>query len=183
MVSQLTKEVIAYFDKESHIYETIRWRGDFVSRYDFEVTREALTSLVDKSELFLDMGCDLGTRLEELHRNNKTCIGIDVSLEMLRLCRAKNLPNIVVLADCHKLPFRDYVFDTTIASRVFIYVDFEVALKEVKRVLKNGRFILLVQVERRSIYFKLWNSLRRDKKFLETEWVFEDRDKKLHNPS
>ena len=165
----MSKEVIEYFDKESDRYERIRWRGNFVSQYDFKVTREALTSLRDESELFLDMGCGPGTWLEELHRNHKTYVGIDGSYSMLRLCKKKHLPNVnMVLADCHKLPFRDHSFDTVMSSRVFIYLDLETALKEVKNVLKDsGSFILLIQVERRSIYFKLRNSLKRSDKFLE----------------
>ena len=79
----MMKEVVEYFDKESHMYEEIRWRGNFVSQYDFEVTREALTSLEDESEFFLDMGCGPGTWLEELHRNHKTCVGIDISHRVL----------------------------------------------------------------------------------------------------
>ena len=163
------KEVIEYFDKESHMYEGIRWRGNFVSRYDFSVTKEALMPLLNGSDFLIDLGCGPGTWLKEFHRNHKRCVGVDISREMLKLCMKKHLPNVdVVLADCHKLPFRDQVFDTTLSSRVFIYLDLGKALRETNRILKdNGSLVLLVQVERQSLYFKLRERLKKSIKFLE----------------
>jgi len=165
----MTKDVQKYFDEESSSYERIRWRGNFVSRYDFKVTREALTSLMDKTEAFLDMGCGPGTWLEEYSKHYGMGVGVDLSKKMLQICKRKRLPNVsLILADCHRLPFRERVFDTILSSRVFIYLNLETALNETKRVLKNnGNFILLIQIERRSLYFKLREYLRKSEKFLE----------------
>jgi len=124
--------------------------------------------LMNESEAFLDMGRGPGTWLQEYSKNYKMGVSIDLSKKMLKLCKKKRLPNVnLVITDCHKLPFRDDVFDTILSSRVFIYLNFETALNDVKRVIKNdGSFILLVQIERRSMYFKLRESLRKSEKFL-----------------
>ena len=163
------KEVMEYFNKESSLYEKIRWRGNFVSQYDFKVTKKALTSIVSESDFLVDLGCGPGTWLKEFHKNHKICVGIDISHEMIRLCQKKNLPNVdLIIADCHNLPFQDRVFDTILSSRVFIYLDFEKALKEADRILKeNGSAILLIQIKRQSLYFNLRESLKKSVKFLE----------------
>jgi len=166
----MSRDIKEYFDNESSIYERIRWRGNFVTEYDFDVTKEALRSLMDNdSEFFLDIGCGPGIWLEEFCTKKKICVGIDISDKMLKICKRKHLPNVdLVVADCHKLPFRDEIFTSILSSRVFIYLRLEEALKEVKRVLKEKNcFILLVQIERKSLYFKLWRFLKKSKKFLE----------------
>ncbi len=166
----MTRDVQEYFDRESTSYESIRWRGNFVSRYDFKVTREALISLLDRAEYFLDIGCGPGVWLEEFQQEFEMGVGIDISKKMLEICKEKRLPNLsLVLADCHQLPFRDNVFSTILSCRVFIYLDLQRALNEAKRVLRNdGSFILLVQVKRRSIYHSLRERLRKSGKFLQT---------------
>jgi ubiquinone/menaquinone biosynthesis C-methylase UbiE len=164
----MTREVQKYFDEESDRYEDIRWRGSLVSRSDFRVTREALTPLVDKSELFLDMGCGTGVWLEECLETYEIGVGVDLSRKMLELCKRRRLPSVnLVLADCHRLPFRDCVFDAILSSRVFIYLNLETALSEAKRVLRDeGGLVLLVQIDKPKLV-RLRDRLERRVKFLE----------------
>jgi len=128
------------------------------------------TPIMNESKSFIDLGCGPGTWLNEFHEDHTWCVGVDVSSEMLKLCLRRRLPNVdLVRADCHRLPFRDQVFDNALSSRAFIYLDFGKALREVNRILKNkGSIVLLVQVERQSLYFKLRERLKKSTKFLET---------------
>jgi len=162
-------EVKDYFDKESSTFEKMRWIGNFVSQYDFRVTKEAFIPLMKESDVLLDLGCGPGTWLKEVHHNFKRCIGVDVSPKMLQLCSEKHLLNVdLVCADCHNLPFRNQIFETIISLRVFIYLDLAKALKEAHRILKqDGYMVLLIQVLRQSPYFKLRECLKPGTKFLE----------------
>src|SRR4030042_3804763 len=120
----VTKKVKEYFDEESSSYERIRWRGSFVSRYDFVVTKESLASLVEESEVLLDLGCGPGVWLENLSDKFKIGVGVDISRQMLKMSKKRGLSNAnLVLADCHSLPFRKGIFDAVLSSRVFIYLD------------------------------------------------------------
>ncbi len=163
-----TREVKEYFEEESSSYERIRWKGSFVSRYDYIVTKESLTSLVERVEILLDLGCGPGVWLENLSDRYKIGVGVDISRQMLRISRGKGLGNTnFIVADCHNLPFREGAFEAVISSRVFIYLDLDRALSETKRVLRNGGYVvLLVQNERRSMYHMLRERLRKSSRFL-----------------
>jgi ubiquinone/menaquinone biosynthesis C-methylase UbiE len=98
-------------------------------------------------------------------------VGVDLSRKMLELCKRRRLPSVnLILADCHNLPFRDFVFDAIMSSRVLIYLNLEIALNEAKRALRdNGSLMLLVQIENRPMILKLRERLGKSEpaKFLE----------------
>jgi len=86
----------------------------------------------------LDLGCGTGMLKEFL---KVPMIGIDISFEMLKKSKEKN-----VLGDIEKLPFKDNSFATILSFTAIQNLDSaDAALLEVKRILKQkGTFVLTV---------------------------------------
>ncbi|MFA5302936.1 MAG: class I SAM-dependent methyltransferase [Candidatus Nanoarchaeia archaeon] len=100
---------------------------------------ENVKALIPNKGLILDLGCGTGFVTEKLDN----VIGVDYSIEMLKLC-PKNLR--VVCADSSKLPFKCKVFDLIFSLTVLQDVnDLNSAISEIKRVLKpEGKIVLSV---------------------------------------
>jgi ubiquinone/menaquinone biosynthesis C-methylase UbiE len=75
---------------------------------------------------------------------NADLIGVDVSLEMLKVARSKSLEVIRTDIDNQQLPFRDSSFDTVIGAYVIHQIkNLNLMLSECYRVLRHGILVLL----------------------------------------
>lgn len=102
---------------------------------------------IGSSALILDIGCGNGRHLIPSARRCRFAVGVDISFNMLTICRKSLLENNItnfslVRADATNLPFRDNTFDFIlfIASLHNIRGRHQRvnALREVKRVMKDG---------------------------------------------
>lgn len=85
----------------------------------------------------LDVGCGTGVFTATLAQHGWTVLGVDVSEDMLRLARERNLE--VVRADGTALPFDADAFDAVISMWTHTDIDdFSAMVREVARVLKSG---------------------------------------------
>ncbi|HEV7588923.1 MAG TPA: class I SAM-dependent methyltransferase [Longimicrobium sp.] len=126
-----------------------------------------LRPLVAAAELgdVLDLACgtaNLLPRLEEWGAVVRSYTGADVSLEMLRAARPKlaasSVPATLEAADAAALPFRDASFDTVVsASALHDFPEPERALGEVRRVLRSGGRLLLLDWSRRRVTMRALN--------------------------
>jgi phosphatidylethanolamine/phosphatidyl-N-methylethanolamine N-methyltransferase len=111
-----------------------RWRR----RAWAEVPREGLGL-----EIGSGTGANFGSRPPEAH-----LVGVDPSWEMLRRSRVRpdRRGSSLVGADAQALPFADGTFDWAVATLVFCEVpDPVLGLREVRRVLKAGRPLVLLE--------------------------------------
>jgi ubiquinone/menaquinone biosynthesis C-methylase UbiE len=67
----------------------------------------------------LDVGCGTGVYTEEIARNSQMCVGLDLSENMIRYAKRKRGMLDLILADAHKLPFRNEYF-RLVASVAFL---------------------------------------------------------------
>ena len=97
-----------------------------------------------QSAEILDVGTSVGTNLRMLRDLGfARIIGVDQSPEAIRFCAEKDLGE-VQLGDVCALPFGDRRFDLVIATDVLEHVQEDLsALRELRRVLKPGRYLLL----------------------------------------
>src|SRR5690625_1846525 len=95
-----------YRDSAANIEATM-----FKQRRDFTVNY-VLTNVSPNAQL-LDLGCGAGPVLGPLQQAGMNCIGIDYSVDMLRLARSnlgtKGVP--LVQAECEKIPLPDASVD------------------------------------------------------------------------
>ena len=108
---------------------------------------------LQKESVCLDLGCGGGGTIAFLLSNQKisSCVGIDYSKVAVQEARKKNDEAIkngrceVIKGDVSALPFEDGTFDLVSAvETLYFWPDPSKALKEAKRVLKEGGKILLV---------------------------------------
>ncbi len=91
-------------------------------------------------ELVVDVGCGTLVLSERLAGSGCEVVGVDLTKEMLDLCRQKRLRNtpLLVRADAENLPFRDSAFDVAISCYVPKYVDSEKFGREMARATRPG---------------------------------------------
>ncbi|MGC8737835.1 MAG: class I SAM-dependent methyltransferase [Candidatus Hydrogenedens sp.] len=98
-----------------------------------------------KTETLLDLGCGTGNLFYQLSRHWKgNCIGLDVSVKMIRKAYAKNIPASWIRADAQNIPCRNNSFDAITGIYVLHLLDnIPQMLAECRRILKKG-WILFV---------------------------------------
>ena len=108
---------------------------------------------IDSDHVVLDVGCGGGktvNKLAELVPKGKV-FGIDHSIDMINFSKKINNKligqNRVEIIECsvEKMSFEDNFFDLVTAFETYYFwTNFPAALKEIKRVLKPGKKLLLV---------------------------------------
>lgn len=98
----------------------------------------------------LDISCGTGYLLNQLthqQTNPLESYGLDLNAEMLAHAREYLSPTHLQRADAHHLPYRAGIFDTVINTMAFNgYPDSHRALMEMRRVLRAGGRLLIVDV-------------------------------------
>ena len=99
--------------------------------------------LIDKKEgeNVLELGCSSGFLTEHLGE----VTAIDTSEGMLEIAHSKNPKAKCIPGDMFEIPFKDNTFDKVTTMRVWNHLsekDLRDALREVKRVLKRGGFLI-----------------------------------------
>lgn len=126
---------------EKAIERTERNHWWFVGR------RKILSFFIEKylkkgSSQVLSIGCGPGVEMEFLENYGKVT-GLDSSEEMLNYCKEKGITN-VVSGRAQQLPFPENSFDCVVALDVLEHIeDDSSAIKEIRRVLKNGGAVLI----------------------------------------
>lgn len=123
-----------------------RWSHYVSNTLQFLKSRAELS----QTDKVLDVACGTGEfeRLILADNPGQQMVGVDISEKMIEMARQKlqNYPNVEFqLASASALPFPDASFDTVVSANSFHYFDDpDVALKEIKRVLKpDGNLIIL----------------------------------------
>ncbi len=93
----------------------------------------------------LDVGCGTGLPSRQLARRGAEVIGTDIAPEMIRAAKENNQENISYLvASTEALPFPDESFDAVTSFSAFHWFTDTGSTKEMKRVLKPGGSIFIV---------------------------------------
>jgi len=105
-----------------------------------------LQSLVGRT--VLDVGCGFGGAVVALPRFGARCIGVDMSLNELALCRKRlelhGCDSDILRGDAFGLPFRTESFDIVICTEVLEHIrDKSGLIAELSRVLKKGGLLYL----------------------------------------
>jgi ubiquinone/menaquinone biosynthesis C-methylase UbiE/uncharacterized protein YbaR (Trm112 family) len=137
-----------YWDSEekAYIYDThVEGGGQIGATYNHESEMFALTRyyVPERLDLVLDAGCGNGRFLETLPPS-ATSVGIDASLNLLRIARQKKRGSFHVCCELEHLPFPDRFFGTVISCRVLQHLrEQERAVHELVRVAREGGSIIL----------------------------------------
>ena len=108
---------------------------------------------------FLDLGSGNGALEEEVAINypHVKIYGIDVSEEMLKICKAKGIQNAEFLfGSITQIPFEDTKFDVVVSVGVLQNFNgsLDKAIKELCRVVKVGGYLYVVTLDKDCKWFK-----------------------------
>jgi len=107
-------------------------------------------SLLDKNPRVLDMGCGAGYESMRLHKLGAEVVGIDYSMEPIRIAREKNPLCRFEVMDFRKINNSIGYFDGIVAIASIIHIDdheLDKVFNGMKKVIKSKGFIMIVVVQ------------------------------------
>lgn len=108
---------------------------------------QAILKLVGSGGKVLDVGCGDGTIGSLVAKAGNDVYGIDISSTAVRLARAKGIKATKIdleSEDVCGLPFDDHFFDVVLAAEIIEhFFDTDTFLSKIKRVLKQGGYLVL----------------------------------------
>jgi len=144
MKSKETENFIKYYQQKrvTGTYDSQR-EGKVYRRKKREKELKFFLKLLDKKlgEKVLELGCSSGFLTEHLGE----ITAIDTSERMLEIANSKNSQANCIPGDMFDLPFKDNTFDKVVTMRVWNHLnkeDLRKAMKESKRVLKKGGYLI-----------------------------------------
>ena len=134
-----------WFNRQAPVYDDTN--TILYSKYGKISCENIYNYLKDKDyHKLLDIGCGTGYLINMLSKDyNAEYIGLDLSPEMIKQAKSKNIKNaIFVEGRSDEIPFDDNTFNIVTCSQSFHhYPDTDNAMQEARRVLKPGGLYIL----------------------------------------
>lgn len=110
--------------------------------------------LIDSTPLgrfVLDVGTGTGEVLKKLLERGEgfKLIGLDVSLKMLKVAKGKLFGRkgvLLIRSDALRIPIKDGTLDNLFFSLVFRHLPYDKSIPEVKRVLREGGYVSILEI-------------------------------------
>lgn len=138
----MKETTVKYFNNTAKDYDNSH-DGKFVNCMYQEIIDRVRNLEGDK---ILDLGCGNGNIINLLKKERKAdYFGLDISENMIEEAKKKCGEDVkFTVGDSENLPYQDGQFDIIICNASFHhYTQPEVAIKEIKRVLKSGGTLIL----------------------------------------
>lgn len=171
MNDEITKQNLAYYDKEAEVYDEVRYgsvKGGRVDVFQKKILENYLCEL-DRGADVLEFGCGTGRFLSHLNKAGYRLTGLDISQGMLskaaerfHIAQIKNIT--LVHNDSNSFPFEDESIDAIYSILVINLIEnFERIFDEASRTLKPGGIFVFSVPNLSSIYFAagLYVNMRR----------------------
>jgi ubiquinone/menaquinone biosynthesis C-methylase UbiE len=133
----------AQHQKEASIYDKdANWNivGEMLTKKNLD----NINTYLDKNKTFaLDIATGTGRVAEIMKNKVKTVIGLDISIDMIKVAQEKGRIDIGVVASAGKTPFLDNSFDLLYCRSAYHYMSDKKTLKEWVRITKNNGWIII----------------------------------------
>ena len=125
------------YDETAHVYDR---RYEQIQQRKYEVA----LSKISHANTIMDIGCGTGMLLDELVKRSKFTVGIDMSVEMLRIARQRSSGASLLCADADHLPLKDGSIEVAISVTMLQNIpDPAVAMRELVRAVKLGGTVIV----------------------------------------
>ncbi len=131
-------------------FTTYQWsHSDSYNFFERFLIRKVLINNSPHGKFAVDIGCGPGLVLREMHHIYSYCVGMDISLGILRCAknylRAKEKRNIdLICADIEYMPFRNSIFDVAAMYSVFHHLpNLNESLRETSRIMTSNSPLIL----------------------------------------
>ncbi|MEM0075393.1 MAG: class I SAM-dependent methyltransferase [Conexivisphaerales archaeon] len=147
------KQVMKFYNTLSQVYNE-------VYRTEQQEKVQSLLELdLSVSGILMDLGCGTGIALESF--NTELAIGLDISIDMIKLAAGGNAE--LILSDATQAPIRDECIHTMLIITSFHHFPYKIkALKEIIRMLRFGGVvgISLLKVAGASLHIQLFDNAK-----------------------
>lgn len=128
------------------------WFNEVIDRLQTSAWDRALDCcMFGKKARVLDVGCGTGRWVRRWGQRNISVVGIDQSVDMLRLARERTTHSPLFAGEAQGLPFRDDSFDCVSSITVIQHIPHAQqgrAVMEMVRVLRPGGYLILFELLR-----------------------------------
>lgn len=101
-------------------------------------------SCANKSSVVLDLAVGTGLVANRFFQNVQKIIGIDICKEMISF--AQNKMDEIVISKIEEMPFPNNFFDICVCRQGLQFVDLDIALQQIYRVVKPGGAVVLAHL-------------------------------------
>ncbi len=140
------------FQGSAEDYEA--WYSTLFGSYAHELEKELVLKFVGtvRGKRILDVGCGTGLYTEILSDEGGSVIGIDPSMDMLRIARGRARASYL-RASAEALPFKDGAFDVVVSVLALCFVsNVGKALSEMRRAVRRGGRLVMAVLNKWSSY-------------------------------
>jgi ubiquinone/menaquinone biosynthesis C-methylase UbiE len=130
-------------------YDTVSGKQKIQNRANILIKASGINSMSN----VLEVGCGTGVLTTEIAKYKGINLkALDCSSEMIQIAKNKMSINPDLwgvdfsIGDIHHLEFKDGLFDAVVGNYVLMYTKLDIALKEMKRVLKIGGRITFIEL-------------------------------------
>lgn len=144
-----------------------------ITRQSKKFQERLVKKSINKNSIVLDFACGNGENAFYAARFAKKVIGIDISKEGIKNCKLNAVDLGLdrkckfLVMDGEKMKFPDNYFDFCVEYGALHHVDLQIALNEIKRVLKPGGKFVFVEALRHNPFI---HAYRRLTPHLRTKW-------------
>lgn len=123
--------------------------------------RFSLPKLLHSDRVIVDVGCGIGQSFVALGCLDRTCIGIDISIDAISYGRKRFGDHIdFYVADASNLPIESDLADIVLSRVSLPYTNIHKALIEIKRILRPGGRVWLTLHSKRFTLRRLWSAAK-----------------------
>lgn len=128
---------MSIYDQIGRVYDTTRCADPYI------LSRLIEHLDIDPKKTYLDVACGTGNYTSALAAKGGSWFGVDQSSQMIEKARAKNDLVNWQIADITSLPFGENTFGGAVCTlAIHHFPDLKIPFREVRRVLKDGRFVI-----------------------------------------
>lgn len=153
------QKIISVFDEISSYYDVMNNVISLGTHYIVKFFAIRELEIKPRSNI-LDLCCGTGdfTRIINRFYPRSRVIGVDFSMQMIKLAKLKNKNGVFIKADCTDLPFKENEFDYVTAGFGLRNIENrQKALDEISKVLKTGGRFLHLDFGYHNIFSKIFD--------------------------